>query len=123
MDEKFKLYDEICETGIKWLFYHIDQGRNPICLIDIDPSDKEDLWFLSMASWVQALSDAEFYFKGNIFTFIRLKYFKKYKFLHYTIDGFDMFNIIVPDFESEIVQVFNKFPTILGEIYETYYER
>lgn len=123
MDEQFKLYDEICETGIKWLLYHIEQGRNLICLSDIDPHDKEDLWFLSIASWVNTLADVKFYFTGNIFTFIYLKYFKKYKFLYYTLKGFDMFNISVPDFEIELIHVFNKFPSVLGDIYEIYYER
>jgi len=123
MDEKFKMYDEICETGIKWLLYHIEHHGESICLSNIDPHDHEDLWFVSVASYVNSIAKVKFYFTGSIFTFIYLKYFKKYKFLHYTLTGFDMFNISVPDFEIELVRGFNKYLTILGEIYETYYER
>ena len=108
MDEKFKLYDEICETSLKWLLWHINEGHNPICLTDIDSHDKGDLWLLSICTWVDSITDVKFYFRGNPFTYFYLKWFKKYKYLHYTITGFDMYTISVPAFEMELVHVFNK---------------
>lgn len=123
MNNNFKLYDEICETGLKWLLWHVEEGHNPICLTDIDIHDKGDLWFLSTVAWVTAITDVQIYFKGNPFNFLYLKWFKKYKFLHYTLRGFDMYTISVPDFEMELVHVFNRFITILDDIYTAYYER
>jgi len=123
MNEKFKLYDEICATGLKWLLWHVEEGHNPMCVSNIDIHDKGDLWFLSTLAWVDSITDVKVYFKGSPFAYLYLKWFKKYKYLHYTNWGFDMFVISVPDFEIELAHVFNRFITIFDEIYTAYYER
>lgn len=122
MDDKFKLYDEICETGVKWLLCKIKEEGKPLCVSNISLFAKEDMWVLSVLRWVDVMSRAKTYYSGSIIKFLILKYFKRFKFLKYAFNTKDKFIINAKEFGIEIVKVFDKLPFILGDIYEEYYK-
>ena len=123
MQEKFQLYDEICETGIKWLLFNFERAQLPICIKTIGINNKEDLWFCCITRSFDTFINTPTYFTGSWIKFLILKYIKGFKFLHYTFKLKNKFIIDAEVFEIEIVKTFNKFPYILGDIYDEYYKR
>lgn len=123
MDEKFKEYDSICATITQWLVYNLTEHPEPFCIKNVDADDKEDLCVLSIIGYLQTLTDRYINYEGSFWSYIRLKYFKKFKFLHRSRVTIPMFILDIHDFERELMLSINKYPSILGEIYDEYYRR
>ncbi len=123
MDEKFKEYDTICATVTQWLLYNLTEHPEPFCITNIDADDKEDLCILSIISFLQALTDRTISYNGGFWNYIRLKYFKKFKFLHRGRTLIPVFILDIHKFEQELMLSINKHPSILAEIYDEYYRR
>ena len=123
MDDKFKVYDEIVSTATQWLMCFMTDHNQDICFTDVDWHDEEDLCILSVASWLPLITGRKIYYKGNIFTYLILKYIKHYKILQWRKFDMDTAEIVLPEFEKELMLALSKHPSLLAEIYQQYYKR
>lgn len=123
MDDKFKVYDQICTTITQWLMSNIQHHPEPLCITDIGINDKQDLCILSILNYVQYLTDKSVQYSGNFITYLILKYIKKFKYLHYCHATINMFILNLPEFEREVMLFLGQKQELLEEIYDTYYAR
>lgn len=123
MEEKEKFYDTILTTGARWLVMRYEQLPEEITALGVKKLSLNNIsyGFLALARVYQVYS-GEFCFGGNIFTYLYLKYIKKFKFLKrprkFVVDYID-----ADIFCKELCDVFNTDTSIIGEIYEHYYMR
>ena len=81
MEEKEKFYDTILTTGARWLVMRYTELSEITALgVKKLPLNNMSYGFLALARVYQIYS-GEFCFGGNIFTYLYLKYIKKFKFL------------------------------------------
>ena len=120
MEEKEKLYDSILTTGARWLAIRENTfpSLDGFGLKDIKLNSNTYI-FLSIAQ-IYTTYTGKFYFKGNIFKYLYLKYIKKFKFLSRVNDNIVDY-IDVNIFLSELVSAFNEKLPIIEEIYKHYY--
>lgn len=120
MEEKEKFYDTILTTGARWLVMRY-QGMPEVNALGIKklPLNNMSYGFLSIAQVYQVYS-GDFCFDGNIFTYLYLKYIKKFKFLKrpgkFVVDYID-----AQAFCRELCDSFGTDVHIIEEIYEHYY--
>ena len=123
MEEKEKFYDTILTTGARWLVMRYEQLPEEITALGVKKLslNNTSYGFLALARVYQVYS-GEFCFGGNIFTYLYLKYIKKFKFLKrprkFVVDYID-----ADIFCKELCDTFNIDTSIIGEIYEHYYMR
>lgn len=124
MIEEFKKYDQICALAINWLVWNIRQsGLNRFCFTNIDYSDENDLWLLSIMKSINGLLRGNIYIQIKFWDYLRLKYIYGFKFLRYNFYKKNIFSFDAKIFETEVLNVFNETSEILGKIYCEYYKR
>lgn len=124
MEKDFKKYDEICATALSWVLWNKSQHQNEkFCITNINSSDIEDLWFLSVISCMGTITSSKIYVDTRFSDFLYLKYIKKYKFLKYNFPKENTFYLDAVLFKNELLAYFNESLSILGEIYNEYYRR
>ena len=118
-----KKFDEICALGLNLFIWNKRQTLRELCLFNINPLDKGDLWLLSIAQHFNAVNKEKVYIKINFFTYLKLKYKLKFRFLRFSL--FDDYKHMIDAqiFKKEIMGFFDDDISILGEIYEEYYRR
>lgn len=120
MEEKEKFYDTILTTGARWLVMRYEELPDITALgVKKLPLNNISYGFLALARVYQVYS-GEFCFGGNIFTYLYLKYIKKFKFLkrprNFTVDYIDP-----TIFCKELCTAFGVDISIIEEIYKHYY--
>lgn len=120
MEEKEKFYDTILATGARWLVMRYTELSEVTALgVKKLPLNNMSYGFLALARVYQIYS-GEFCFGGNIFTYLYLKYIKKFKFLKrprkFVVDYID-----ADIFCKELCDTFNTDISIIEEIYKYYY--
>lgn len=124
MTEEIKKYDQICALAINWLVWNIRQsGLNRFCFTNVDYSDKNDLWLLSIMKSINGLLRGNIYIQIKFWDYLRLKYIYGFKFLRYNLHKKNIFELNAKIFEKEILNTFNEQKEILSEIYNEYYRR
>ena len=124
MTEELKKYDQICALAINWLVWNIRQcGFNRFCFTNVDYSDENDLWLLSIMKSINSLLRGNIYIQIKFLDYLRLKYIYGFKFLRYNLRKKNIFELNAKIFEKEILQVFDETPEILEKIYYEYYRR
>ena len=121
MEEKEKFYDAILTTGARWLVMRYEQSPEEITALGVKKLslNNTSYGFLALARVYQVYS-GEFCFGGNIFTYLYLKYVKKFKFLKRP-HGFTVDYIDADVFCKELCDTFNTDVSIIEEIYKHYY--
>lgn len=121
MEEKEKFYDTILTTGARWLVMRYEKSPEEITALGVKklPLNNMSYGFLALARVYQVYS-GEFCFGGNIFTYLYLKYIKKFKFLKRP-HGFTVDYIDADIFCKELCDTFNTDVSIIEEIYKHYY--
>lgn len=120
MEEKEKFYDTILTTGARWLVMRYKELPEVTALgVKKLPLNNMSYGFLALARVYQVYS-GEFCFGGNIFTYLYLKYIKKFKFLKRP-HGFKVDYIDADIFCKELCDTFNTDVSIIEEIYKHYY--
>ena len=120
MEEKEKFYDTILTTGARWLVMRYTELSQVTALgVKKLPLNNMSYGFLALARVYQIYS-GEFCFVGNIFTYLYLKYIKKFKFLKrprkFVVDYID-----ADIFCKELCDTFNTDISVIEEIYKHYY--
>lgn len=120
MEEKEKFYDTILTTGARWLVMRYTELSEITALgVKKLPLNNMSYGFLALARVYQIYS-GEFCFGGNIFTYLYLKYIKKFKFLKrprkFVVDYID-----ADIFCKELCDTFNTGISVIEEIYKYYY--
>ena len=121
MEEKWKFYDTILTEGARWLVMRYEKLPKEVTALGVKklPLNNMSYGFLALARVYQVYS-GEFCFGGNIFSYLYLKYIKKFKFLKrprkFVVDYID-----VDVFCKELCHTFNTDVSIIEEIYKQYY--
>ena len=124
MEKDYKKYDEICATALNWILWNKKEHMNErFCITNINSTDSEDLWFLSILHCASAMIPGKIYIETRFSDYLYLKYKKKYKFLRYNFFAKNNYYIDVVLFEDELLKQFNEPLSTLGEIYYEYYRR
>ena len=124
MTKEIKKYDQICALAINWLVWNIRQcGLNRFCFTNIDYSNENDLWLLSIMKSINGLLRGNIYIQIKFWDYLRLKYIYGFKFLRYNLHKKNIFELNAKIFEKEILNTFNEPQEILSEIYNEYYRR
>ena len=114
--------DEVDDIFVVSIFLLI-KSKYSFSFSDINSSDVEDLWFLSVISCVGTITSSKVYIDTRFSDFLYLKYIKKYKFLKYNFSKENTFYLDAVLFKNELLVYFNESLSILGEIYNEYYRR
>ena len=120
MEEKEKFYDAVLTEGARWLAMRYKTMPYVTALgVKKLPLNDKSYGFLALARVYQVYS-GEFCFGGNIFTYLYLKYIKKFNFLKrprkYTVDYID------PDvFCKELCDYLKTDISTIEEVYRYYY--
>ena len=120
MEEKEKFYDTILTTGARWLVMRYVELPEVTALgVKKLPLNNMSYGFLALAR-VYQIYNGEFCFGGNIFSYLYLKYIKKFKFLKrprkFVVDYID-----ADIFCKELCDTFNTDISVIEEIYKHYY--
>lgn len=120
MEEKEKFYDKVLTEGARWMWV-MRKTRPYINALGVKQVALNDLsyGFLAIAR-IYNVYGGVFCFKGNIFTFLYLKYIKGFKFLKRP-SKYSVEYINIGDFCGELSEYFESTPTLIKEIYKYYY--
>ena len=119
----YGFYDSIDNTATRWLAWNLDKrkklGFNYLGL------DARSLWFLSMVRNLYTYCETSFYINSSLFTYLWLRYIKKFKFLrrYRKRKHQDVYLIDAIAFVEEVAAACNTVPETIDKIYEIYYKR
>ena len=123
MEKDFKKYDEICASALSWILWNNQKHPENLCFTNLNSSDSDDLWLLSIANFAGALIEKKIYVSLNIIDFLYLKYIKKYKSLKFAWSLKNKYIIDGVIFKDELLESCGETLNILSEIYNEYYRR
>ena len=119
MEEKYKLYDSINTTAMRWLAHLAKE--HVVAIVYDNSSNEEFQWVLILSQYLSKLYDCEFYFISSLKDFIYFKFIKKFYFLKRASKRNTYFEIKPHTFVKEIQDYFNINYNIIDQIYNNYY--
>lgn len=115
------LYNSIDEYAVKCLLWNY-QTKGTLGFENFDYDMDDHLWFLNMGKHLSMICGIRLFYKGNFLEYLKLKYFKGFKYLLWYNKNKCNFLIDVTDFNIEITKAFEQDPYILMDIYECNYK-
>lgn len=121
----FEKYDTINTIAVRWLKWNHDVMNQLIGLKYFDCKNINHLWLLNQFKNYSIYDNYNYYYiKTNIFTYLYLKYFKKFNKLKLYIKENKNIRLIEPNiFIKEILDYVQEDISIIQEIYIKYYRR
>lgn len=123
MDTIVQTYDMINTTATRWLAWNKKEWKNELGIYDFDVNDKSHLWLLHIFEIYGYYLDTNYYLSCDIFTYIKLRYFKKFKRLRRNKLSIKTFDISAPQFLKDIYYNLNTSKETIEKIYNLYWEK
>ena len=122
MEKNFDLYDKINTTAVQWLTYNAKAHNKPIGIKNFFKHNLYHMWLLHMMQNYSIFNGyVNYYIEGNFFTFLYLRYIRKFKNLRYRFNK-DVLMIEVGLFVDELISCFdNVNPSIIEQMYKEYW--
>ena len=122
---KFKLYDGVNTTAVRWLTYQHKINNKPLGIFNFDSKNISHLWFLHMLESYRVFNDYDnYYIDCDVFKYLYIRYIKKFKGARRK-KNVDALMIDVDVFIQELTKSFEENlkiePSIVEEIYKEYW--
>ena len=124
MNEIFDTYDAINTYAVKLLVYNQQRHTRPIGINNFSSRDITHRWMLHMMESFSVYKGyATYYVNTNIFTYLYLRFIKKYKHLRLTTNSKSNSKLMIDVniFINELTETFGKKPDIIKDIYNLYW--
>lgn len=123
--DKFKLYDSINTTAVRWLTYQHKTNNKSLGILNFDNKNISHLWFLHMLESYRVFNDYDnYYIDCGFFKYLYIRYIKKFKGARRK-KNVDVLMINVDVFIQELIESFEENlkiePSIVEKIYKEYW--
>ena len=125
-NEKLSLtqkFDAINTEAVRWLAYNSDKHDGLIGITNFKYKDIQCKWLLQMFNNYNIITKKPFYIITNIFTFLYLRFIKKFNGLRFFSKKKKVFFIDSKVFIHDLIKSFDENKEIINLIYNSYYRR
>ena len=121
-NNKYQMYDAINTTAVRWLTSFADKHEAALCIKDFDIKNKHHLWLLEMLKSYSIFNNyCSYYIQSNIFIYLYLRIFKRFKHIRLYSKSKKMSFIDPAIFVEELTNCYEENPYIINAIYNAYY--